>query len=111
MAKKKVAKSKPAASTFEQSLEQLEGIVADLESGELGLDDALARYEQGVQRLKQCHEQLQAAERKIELLSGFDAEGNPVTQPFDEGGEESLEGKAATRSRKRSGVDDAGRLF
>lgn len=87
--------------TFEQSLEELEQIVADLEDGQLGLSESLAKYEQGVQRLKQCYESLQKAERKIELLAGVDAEGNPVTQPFDDEAT-TLEEKQQTRSRRRS---------
>jgi len=34
---------------FEKGLEDLEKIVQDLESGELALEDALKRYEKGVQ--------------------------------------------------------------
>lgn len=67
--------------TFEQILERLEATVSAMEEGELGLDEALARYEEGVKLLRQSYEILERAERKIELLSGLDAEGNPITQP------------------------------
>jgi exodeoxyribonuclease VII small subunit len=70
--------------TFEQALARLEEIVHQIEEGELGLNEALERYEEGVKLLRQSYELLERAERKIELLSGFDAEGNPVTQPFDD---------------------------
>ena len=70
--------------TFEQSLKRLEEIVHLLEEGELGLNEALERYEEGVKLLRQSYDLLQRAERRIELLSGVDAEGNPVTQPFDD---------------------------
>ena len=63
---------------------ELEKIVAELESGKLGLSDALARYEEGVKHLKGCQQLLEMAERKIELLSGVDADGNPITEPFEE---------------------------
>lgn len=115
MAKKKV-KTKTEA-PFEESLAELESIVSDLEGGELGLSDALSRYEEGVRRLKLCHGQLESAERRIELLSGVDSEGNPVTAPFDDSPTEG----SASRSQKRSakappssggeGVDDPARLF
>ncbi len=117
MAKKKVVKSKADERSFEQSLGELEQVVADLEGGELGLDEALDAYEKGVRRLKQCQSRLASAERRIELLSGVDAEGNPVTRPLDEPAEDSPEGTAASRSRKRTsqkadgGVDERGRLF
>ncbi|MEO0531886.1 MAG: exodeoxyribonuclease VII small subunit [Planctomycetota bacterium] len=115
MAKKTAKKKAEAPEPFEESLAKLEGIVADLEGGELGLADALARYEEGVGRLKQCHAQLESAERRIELLSGVDADGNPVTTPFDDSA--TADGKTS-RSAKRSaagqggeGVDDGSTLF
>ena len=69
--------------TFEQALERLEAAVRELESTETGLDQSLARYEEGVQLLKRCRSILDAAERKIRLLTGVDADGNPITQEFD----------------------------
>jgi exodeoxyribonuclease VII small subunit len=72
-----------------------------LEEGQLGLSDALQCYEAGVQHLKQCHRALEAAERKIELLTGVDAEGHPLTQPLEDAAT-SLEDKAAARSQRRS---------
>ncbi len=70
--------------SFEQSLARLDEIVHLLEEGEVGLDDALARYEEGVGLLRQAFEALRRAERRIEILSGVDADGNPVTQPLDD---------------------------
>jgi exodeoxyribonuclease VII small subunit len=87
--KKKVPKQKsksgPQIQGFEESLAELEKIVSQLESGKLGLSEALAQYEAGIGYLKACHGQLQQAERRIELLSGVDAEGNPIVEPFDDG--------------------------
>lgn len=68
---------------FEQALERLESVVRDLESTETGLDKSLERYEDGVRLLKRCRTILDEAERKIRLLTGVDAEGNPVTADFD----------------------------
>ena len=70
--------------SIEQSLKRLEEIVHHLEEGDLGLNEALERYEEGVKLLRQSYDLLQRAERRIELLSGVDAEGNPITQPFDD---------------------------
>jgi exodeoxyribonuclease VII small subunit len=84
MAKKISNEKNSDAPSFEQSLQRLEEIVHLLEEGELGLDEAVQRYEEGVKLLRQSYETLERAERKIELLSGFDAEGNPLTQPFDD---------------------------
>ena len=105
MAKKKRKKAVPAAddaTNFEDALEQLESIVQELEDGRVGLADALSRYEQGVKLLKSCYHLLEKAERRIELLSGVDADGNPVVADFDEDAGESLDEKADARARRRS---------
>jgi exodeoxyribonuclease VII small subunit len=70
--------------SFEDALKRLEEIVRLLEEGEIGLNESLERYEEGVKLLRQSYDLLQRAERRIELLSGVDAEGNPVTEPFDD---------------------------
>lgn len=119
MAKKKAkpkAKAEPEE-TFEEALAELEAVVADLEGGELGLGDSLKRYEEGVARLRRCHAQLDAAERRIELLSGVDADGNPLTEPFDAEattGETQRARKRSTRppqGRPGADVDDSPQLF
>jgi exodeoxyribonuclease VII small subunit len=84
MAKKNSKEENGGAPSFEQALTRLDEIVHLLEEGNLGLNEALERYEEGVKLLRQSYELLQRAERKIELLSGIDAEGNPLTQPFDD---------------------------
>jgi exodeoxyribonuclease VII small subunit len=68
---------------FEKAIQQLEQTVEALESGELGLDDALANYELGVRMLKRCYGLLDGAERIVAILTGVDAEGRPLTAPFD----------------------------
>jgi exodeoxyribonuclease VII small subunit len=69
---------------FERSLARVDEIVHLLEGGELGLDEALTRYEEGVKLLRESYALLERAERRIELLSGVDAEGNPVTRPLED---------------------------
>ena len=53
---------------------------SQLEEGQLGLDEALARYKRAS---SSCGSPtvLEQAERRIELLGGLDAEGNPITRP------------------------------
>ena len=68
---------------FESSLEELQSIVHELEEGRIGLEQSLARFEEGVRLLRTCHQFLEQAERRIEILKGTDAEGNPLTAPFD----------------------------
>ncbi len=53
---------------FEDHLEALERIVEELESGELSLDDSMARFEEGVKRLKSCTSMLEAAEKQVNIL-------------------------------------------
>jgi exodeoxyribonuclease VII small subunit len=71
------------APTFEQALADLERIVRELEDGKIGLEESLARYEQGVALLRRCYGQLRQMEQKIALLTGVDEDGNPLTRPFD----------------------------
>ena len=97
--------NQPTAQTpppFEESLKQLEAIVHDLEDGQLGLGDALGRYEQGVKLLKHCYGVLEKTERRIELLCGVDAEGNPITEPFDDAATFDGDEATGTRTRKRT---------
>ena len=53
---------------FEAALEELEGVVEQLESGELPLEEALAAFEKGVGLVKYCSQKLNDVEKKIELL-------------------------------------------
>jgi exodeoxyribonuclease VII small subunit len=69
--------------SFEDSLAELTQIVCELEDGSLGLEQSLARFEQGMKLLRQCHQVLSAAEQRIEQLTGFDADGNEITAPFE----------------------------
>ena len=54
---------------FESALAELEKLVKQLEGGDLALDKALALFERGVTLSRYCHDQLGAAERKIEQLT------------------------------------------
>ena len=67
---------------FEDALAELERVVRDLEDGQTSLEEALTRYERGVGLLKHCYGQLSAAEQRILKLTGVDAAGQPVLEPF-----------------------------
>jgi exodeoxyribonuclease VII small subunit len=56
------------APTFEESVAQLEKIVAAIESGQIGLEDSLKKYEEGMELVKKCRGILDKAEKRIELL-------------------------------------------
>lgn len=71
------------AKSFEQSLKDLETIVSDLEKGELPLEESIQKYQSGIERLKECHEILGKAQKRIEILTK-DAKGALVVKPMDE---------------------------
>jgi exodeoxyribonuclease VII small subunit len=54
---------------FESAIAELEKIVKQLEEGDLALEKSLALFERGVELSRYCHEQLGAAQRRIELLT------------------------------------------
>jgi len=54
--------------SFEAALEGLEAIVDRLEQGDLELETSLAEFERGVALARRCAGQLEAAERRIEVL-------------------------------------------
>lgn len=54
--------------TFEENLKELEDIATKLESGDLGLDDAIKEFEKGIKLSKECSNKLDKAEKKINIL-------------------------------------------
>jgi exodeoxyribonuclease VII small subunit len=93
----------PPDRPFEESLAELESVVRDLEDGQLGLDEALARYEQGVVLIKQCHSQLHQAEQRILLLTGLENDGQPILQPFKHEATARLSSSPGRRKRSEDG--------
>jgi exodeoxyribonuclease VII small subunit len=87
--------------TFEQALMELERMVRELEEGRLGLEESLARYEQGVGLVRQCYARLRAAEQKILLLSGNDENQTPILQPFKHEATAVARSDGSRRLRKR----------
>ena len=71
-----------AAFNFEASLAELETIVAQMERGDLTLEDSLQAFERGIALTRGCQGALSQAEQKVNLLMQ-DAQGRVVEQPFD----------------------------
>ena len=67
---------------FEQALARLEVIVAELERGELPLEDSMRIFEEGMKLSKTCLKMLEDAERKVEILVK-DKDGKKRTRPFE----------------------------
>lgn len=82
--KKKVADSGASKDgpSFEQAIQRLEKIVADMETAELPLEDVLKKYEEGMRLVRFCSQKLEEAEKKIELLTKK-ADGSIELKPFE----------------------------
>jgi exodeoxyribonuclease VII small subunit len=72
-----------AEKKFESALTRLEEIVSSLESGELGLEQSLKLFEEGVKLARVCNARLEEAERKVEVLLK-DKGGKMIAKPFEE---------------------------
>jgi exodeoxyribonuclease VII small subunit len=69
--------------TFEEALQKLEAIVAQMEAGDLPLEETLKAFEEGVRLAGLCSKKLDEAERKVEKLIR-DQAGKLQTTPFGE---------------------------
>jgi exodeoxyribonuclease VII small subunit len=69
------------ASSFESSLDELEKVVKELESGDLPLDRSLNLFSRGMQLSEVCRKQLEEAETRVEQL--IRKEGTYQAEPFD----------------------------
>ena len=73
-----------AKKTFEMAMKQLEQIVHDLETGDLPLEKAIKKFEEGIQISKYCSEKLDESEKRITLLMQ-DSEEKSITEvPFED---------------------------
>ena len=68
---------------FEDALKKLEKIVGDLENGNIPLDEALEKYEEGIRLSKVCAKKLEVAKKKVEILLKAE-DGSLELKPFDE---------------------------
>lgn len=67
--------------TFEKSIQQLEEIVQELESGDLPLEKAIHRFEEGMNLSKRCSKMLDETEKKISVLIR-ETDGTVSEKPF-----------------------------
>jgi len=68
------------AETFEASLDELEKVVKELESGDLSLERSIQLFERGVGLSDACRKQLEDAETRVEML--IRKEGKIAAEPF-----------------------------
>lgn len=93
--------------SFDERLARLEAIVAELENGEIALEPAISRYQEGVELLKGCRSLLDGFQKRVEELSA-DAEGGVRAYPHDpdarpDAGPEAHESKPESSKRAPRG--------
>src|SRR4030095_2197152 len=99
-AKSSTNESQPS---FESAVERLEQIVELMESDKMPLEDLLVRYEEGTKLVKFCQQQLEAAEKRIEIITR-NAKGESKLEPFEPE-------KAAATTAPKSAPKDEVSLF
>ena len=77
-----MAETKDNLRDFEKSLQHLEKIVSQMESGELGLEESLEQFEKGIKLAKNCQDKLANAELRVEQL--IEKNGLQQTIPFED---------------------------
>ena len=65
---------------FEKALEELEAIVARMEDGKLPLEESLAAYQRGAERLRHGEGKLSAAQARISVLEGETLKDLPAAE-------------------------------
>jgi exodeoxyribonuclease VII small subunit len=91
--------------SFEKALEELEDIVEKLEKGGLSLNESLALFEKGVKLARQLREELQKAEKKVEILLK-DEKNEIKTEAFTlEEKHDSMKTKTETETEPEAGDD------
>lgn len=85
MVKRKTSSESELA--FEEALEKLETIVQQLENGDLLLDEALAKFTEGMTLSNLCMQKLNFTEQQVNIILKNES-GRIVEKPFDLTGEE-----------------------
>lgn len=69
--------------SFEQAMKELEGVVDQLERGDVALDASITLYERGAALKKRCEDELKRAEEKVAAIT-LDGDGVPTgTTPVE----------------------------
>ena len=67
--------------SFEKAMEELEGIVSELENGSIELEESIEKYQRGIQLKKHCDKKLKEANMKVDQIE-IDKDGNVTEKPF-----------------------------
>ena len=68
----------PKKASFEDKLQSLEGLVEQMEDGDLKLEDSLKHFEKGIALARECQDALREAEQKVEVLLEKTADSETV---------------------------------
>ena len=81
---KKLGKTKMKGSiSFEEKLDKLKEVVEDLEDGDIPLKESTDKYQDSLNLIKQCYDELESAELKIEKI--MKKEGKVITEALGDG--------------------------
>ena len=73
---------KKSTTLFEDSLEELEQLVEQMEQGDISLEESLKSFERGVKLTRTCQKALQDAEQKVQIL--LEKNGKQTLEPFND---------------------------
>ncbi|GAA6185629.1 MULTISPECIES: exodeoxyribonuclease VII small subunit [Alteromonadaceae] len=68
--------------SFEDTMQELEQLVAEMEQGDIPLEQALAKFERGISLARNSQKMLKAAEQRVQILMQQDQED--VLQELDQ---------------------------
>jgi len=84
---------------FEDALKKLEKIVGDLENGNIPLEEALEKYQEGIRLSGICQKKLEAAKKKVEILLKAE-DGSLELKPFDENSASEEDDEKSSKRKK-----------
>ncbi len=67
---------------FEEAMRRLDEIVEAMETGEIGIEESIGRYEEAMKLAAHCRQILDKAEQRIRQIQ-IDAQGQPRSEPFE----------------------------
>ncbi|MDJ0805914.1 MAG: exodeoxyribonuclease VII small subunit [Gammaproteobacteria bacterium] len=74
---------KKKSPSFEEAMQELEGLVESLEKGDLPLEESLKSFERGVELTRTCQQALDEAEQKVRILTSDSEQAD--LEPFQDG--------------------------
>jgi exodeoxyribonuclease VII small subunit len=88
---------------FEQSMQELEALVDQLEQGDLPLEQSLAAFERGIKLTRTCQQALDAAEQRVRILT--ERSETASTEPFPDNGIPSRSDAGGRADARRNDAD------